>query len=77
MPTRDLSPEQRERVERHLLAAAARLPEGVSLERFYELLGFGDFQFAWEELRELAGQRSTPFPFWVEMSKAGDLLGHR
>jgi hypothetical protein len=76
-PLRPLTPEQEEQVEEHLRTAAASLPEKVDLSRFQQMLSAGMYQFAWEELRELAEQRTTPFPFWVEMSKAGDLLGHR
>jgi hypothetical protein len=77
MSMRELTPDQAEQVEEHLREAAARLPETVDLSRFYELLDGGMLQFAWEELRELAEARPTTFPFWVEMSKAGELLGHR
>ena len=77
MPRPQLTPEQEAEVEEHLRRAAERFPESVDLERFYELLDDGMLQFAWEELRELAEARPTPFPFWVEMSKAGELLGHR
>jgi len=76
-PLRPLTPDQEEQVQEHLRTAAAIFPENVDLSRFRQMLSAGMYQFAWEELRELAEQRTTPFPFWVEMSKAGDLLGHR
>jgi hypothetical protein len=76
-PLRPLSPEQEEQVKERLRTAAANLPPNVDLTRFRQMLSAGMYQFAWEELRELAEQRTTPFPFWVEMSKAGELLGHR
>lgn len=74
---RELTAEQAQQVEAHLREASGRLPEGTDLSRFEEILEAGDLQMGWEELRELAEERPTPFGFWVEMSKAGDLLGRR
>jgi hypothetical protein len=59
----------------HLRAAAAHLPEGADLELFEAYAGEAMVDQAWEELQRVAQDHSVPFGFWVELSKAGDLLG--
>ncbi len=64
-----------EQIVEHLMAAADALPESVDREQFEAYMDEGMFEHAWEALRQAASEVDVPFGFWVEMSKAGDLLG--
>jgi hypothetical protein len=63
-------------IAKHLTAAADLIrPTGADLERFDAYLEEGMLPHAWESLRDTAGEHSVPFAFWIEMSRAADLLG--
>ena len=73
---RDRDADRRAAEAAPLLAEAARmLPPEAELAGFQELLESGRTHLAWEALRGQAERFPMGFVFWVQLSKAADLLG--
>jgi hypothetical protein len=61
--------------ERLRAAALMLIGQGADLGDYDAFLEQGMLRHAWEELRDAASERSVPFAFWNEMSRAADLMG--